>query len=1094
MSKRLSLDDPRVVRELRAYQEAVEAGGKPDRAELLARFPEIADDLTACLDGLDFVHRIAPQFGEEECKDRDLQPPDPLGDFRIVREVGRGGMGVVYEAQQMSLGRRVALKVLPFAAVLDSRYLQRFKNEAQAAAHLHHTHIVPVHAVGCERGVHYYAMQFIEGSTVAGLIDELRTLAGNGRGRDSSPALEAIAKERTTESPRFCRAVAHLGIQAAEGLDYAHESGVIHRDIKPPNLIVDEKGHLWITDFGLASTRNDTGLTMTGDIIGTLRYMSPEQALAKRVPVDHRTDIYSLAVTLYELLTLKQAFPGDDPRIVMQEIAFKEPTRPRALNPAAPPELETILLKAMSKDPQDRYATAQALSDDLRRFLEDRPIHARRPSLLKRGTQWARRHRPVVWAAAVVLILAVAGLAVVNILLARERDLLAWERDQKAELSEQLRREVVASKEAQARADGWFKKTRQVVDDMVTRVADELEDQPHMEQLRKDLLEKALASYLDFLKQGGDDPVVRAEAARTYGRVGDIYHWLGQPQASVEAYEHAIELREALMAKFPNAPEYRIELAIAFQGLAAALAPTYRFAERERALRRSLSLTEELLATFPAKPAYRRNVAVCSRELGVLLDQVGRPDGAEAAFLRARDVWEALVSAHPEEREHRQGLATIVADQATRLLLRNRFAEAEALLRRYMTTIEELLSEARTPDLRYDHGRGWFTLGNVFERAGQYDEAQQAFEGARSIFDELTSEFPGLPSYASKLANTYRRLTSVYGRLRRVQEAQQAGRDAQRVLGELAKKHPNRPDYRLELAAAHNDLGRLHAMAGQTAECEKEYLRGVQILDGLEGDLGADPYYRYDRANAYSNLGHVLSDRGEAERLYRRSVAMFEKLVDDYRDMPDCRGTLATNPLLALAGVLQSSNRNEEAKGCYRKAIGILQSLVDEYSENPEYRHNLVRSHALFARFYADFAGQPQNAVREYRNALDVNSDDVACLSWLAWLLATCSDPSVRNAREAVKVAQRAVDASPKDVRGWSALGFARYRAGESKEAVEALKQSMEFGSWGAPAYAWLFLAMGHWQLGDKTAAREWYTKAIAWIKDNPGDAELEGL
>ncbi|MHC4732412.1 MAG: protein kinase domain-containing protein, partial [Planctomycetota bacterium] len=239
MRGRTSLDDERIVCELRTYQAALEAGELPDRAGLLARFPEMADELAGVLDGLDFVNQVAPQLQEGAHRDGDLHSSTPVGDFRILKEVGRGGMGVVYEAEQMSLGRRVALKVLPFAAVLDSRYLQRFKNEAQAAAHLHHTNIVPVYAVGNDRGVHYYAMQFIEGPTVAGLIEELRSLAGNGTGRDSSPALAAIAKDRTTESPRYCRAVANLGIQAAEALDYAHESGVIHRDIKPPNLIVD---------------------------------------------------------------------------------------------------------------------------------------------------------------------------------------------------------------------------------------------------------------------------------------------------------------------------------------------------------------------------------------------------------------------------------------------------------------------------------------------------------------------------------------------------------------------------------------------------------------------------------------------------------------------------------------------------------------------------------------------------------------------------------------------------------------------------------------------------------------------------------------
>ena len=406
-----------------------------------------------------------------------------LGDFRILREIGRGGMGVVYEAEQISLGRRVALKVLPFAAALDPKQLQRFKNEAQAAAHLQHTHIVPVYYVGCERGVHFYAMQFIEGQPLSAVIRDLRRLAGVesmatpnggsvlaeemvsgkwapdkqpeptgpyvptaephlseprlseprptgsgqaseqplpvGRGWDGTSPVAVLSTEKSTKSPAFFRTVAHLGVQAAEALEHAHQLGVIHRDIKPANVLVDAGGSLWITDFGLAHCRNQPGLTMTGDLVGTLRYMSPEQALAKRVAVDARTDIYSLGVTLYELLTLEPAYNGRNREEVLHQIAFEEPRRPSRLNRLVPTELETIMLKAIAKNPEERYATAKELAEDLRRYLEDKPIKAKRPSLRQRTVKWARRHKTVVRAALVVCVLGVAALAVSTALILR---------------------------------------------------------------------------------------------------------------------------------------------------------------------------------------------------------------------------------------------------------------------------------------------------------------------------------------------------------------------------------------------------------------------------------------------------------------------------------------------------------------------------------------------------------------------------------------------------------------------------------------------------------------------------------------------------
>ncbi|HKB35005.1 MAG TPA: serine/threonine-protein kinase, partial [Gemmataceae bacterium] len=209
------------------------------------------------------------------------------------------------------------------------------------------------------------------------------------------------------QSAAYFRAVARLGVQAAEALDYAHQLGVVHRDIKPGNLMLDGRGDVWVTDFGLAQLQQgEASLTLTGDLVGTPRYMSPEQALAKRVVIDHRTDVYSLGVTLYELLTLQPAFPGNDRQELLRQVAFEEPPLPRKASRAIPQELETIVLKAMEKNPAERYATAQELADDLRRFLEDQPVRARRPTPLQRAVKWGRRHPSLVGATGAVLLLA----------------------------------------------------------------------------------------------------------------------------------------------------------------------------------------------------------------------------------------------------------------------------------------------------------------------------------------------------------------------------------------------------------------------------------------------------------------------------------------------------------------------------------------------------------------------------------------------------------------------------------------------------------------------------------------------------------------
>jgi serine/threonine protein kinase len=331
-----------------------------------------------------------------------------LGDFEVVGELGRGGMGVVYRARQLSLGREVALKVLPGYARYGPSAVQRFRTEAQAAARLHHTNIVAVYAQGEHQGHFYYAMELVEGLGLDEVIHSRPDLLSSTRLRGSSSARVSFGVREPTAvpspppaalppAPRWTRAdylhLAAVVAEVADALECAHQSGVIHRDVKPHNLLLGANERLQLTDFGLARLTDEPHLTVTGEIMGTPAYLSPEQVSGDMRRIDHRTDIYSLGATLYELITRHRPFEGLTRAQVLASITAVDPAPPRRIEPQIPRDLETICLRAMEKDPARRHPTAAALAEDLRRFATGRPILSRRATGLEKTVKWMRRHK-----------------------------------------------------------------------------------------------------------------------------------------------------------------------------------------------------------------------------------------------------------------------------------------------------------------------------------------------------------------------------------------------------------------------------------------------------------------------------------------------------------------------------------------------------------------------------------------------------------------------------------------------------------------------------------------------------------------------------
>jgi serine/threonine protein kinase/tetratricopeptide (TPR) repeat protein len=836
------------------------------------------DELEECLTSLDFIRQVAPKSELPGADSPDELAGKPLGAFQLIRQIGRGGMGVVYEAEQLSLGRRVALKILPFAAVLDDKQIQRFKNEARAAARLDHPGIVPVYSVGCERGVHYYAMQFIEGQSLAEVVEGIRNSEAGSRKFDGagqstvsegwraesgeqraeseiadasqspvpssqplapspqSPTSEfridtarvALSTQRESNAPAFFRSVAEIGLQVAESLDHAHSQGIVHRDIKPGNLLLDVKGRVWITDFGLARIETDAAMTATGDILGTLRYMCPEQALGKHQIVDERADVYSLGATLYELLTLRPVFAGRDRQELLEQIAHQEPTAPRKLTRAVPAELETIVLKAIEKRPEDRYASARLFADDLQRLLDDKPIRVRRPTMLERVSKWSRRHQPLVRSAAAMLLITTVGLAASTVFIPREKG-----RTADALTTAEIEREN-AHVEA-ARATAMSREAWQAVDDMYVQVAQRwLRDQPHMTPVQEEFLRKALAFYQRFAAAEGGDPAVLAKTAQAHKRIGDIQNRLGQYALAEAAYRQAIAIIEPWQAdgELPSEAALQSELAEALRGLGFAQHKLSDSAAAEDSFRQAISLRDELALADSEDIAHRRFSNEVRGLLGAALADANRDEAAEVELRKAVAGAEQLADEHPEVDCLRGDLSGGLAALAAFLSQRDHAAEAEKLYRRAIALAEEM-TKAHGRYRQYRFMLAGYCHNLALRQQERHDETAALLTRAVELASALVGDFPDVPAYANVYAAALNELALSHRQAGKADEAAKALRQAHDVQQKLVTQFPEVIEYRTTLAnALTNHADQLHAAQDFTA-AQQAYQKAAGVLETL---------------------------------------------------------------------------------------------------------------------------------------------------------------------------------------------------------------------------------------------------------------------
>jgi serine/threonine-protein kinase len=883
------------------YLEAAEAGTAPDREELLRRHPDLADELAAFFADQDqFDSLVAPlRTPEPASVSGPTEPHGPppqgtaftvraFGDYEVLEEVARGGMGVVYKARQVSLNRTVALKMILKGEFASAEDVQRFRMEAEAAANLDHPNIVPIYEVGAHEGQPYFSMKLIDGGNLGQHVGRLA--------------------DRPHEAARLLAAV-------ARAVHYAHQHGILHRDLKPANILLargDKRpacppaGKLtsedaWgyephVTDFGLAKrVQADAGLTRSGAVVGTPSYMAPEQASGRKSALTTAADVYSLGAVLYELLTGRPPFKADTPLDTLLEVVHREPVPPRALRPAVPRDLETICLKCLHKEAGKRYASAAALGDDLQRYLAGEPIQARPVGRLERLGRWCLRN-PALTAAAAGLAVAVLLTCAFGLSAARSAADLRVALAEAERHAGEAQRQAEEAQRERARADASFRQAHEAVNRCL-RLSEELDPVPGVQPLRKRLLAATLQYYQKFLRERGDDPALKDELAATYFGIGQISTATGAQTKALEAYGQALALYEELARAHPDEPRYQADMA------------------------RALGNRSAIQAV------------------------ISRPDGARASARQALALVERLVRDHPTDRQFLRDLAGATEHLAHRDRDAGDFDRALERFRQARSLFEQLLCvNARSAAAQEDLALCVNNTGALYGKVGRYGEALRCFEEAGALRAKLAAEEPANAAHQLALAASCRDVGLTYQHLGRRDEALRCFERAHDLRERMARENPGLTQYQSDLAAVLNDLGNVRLAnkeLKQALACYNEALKIQERLARIDPNVA---YLKNDLARTHYACGRVLSANRQyqdALRAYGRARALQEKLVRDDPGNHEHQHDLATT-LQGVGQALADLKRPEEGLAVLGQAAEHERAALKLAPGVPKYRRSLA--------------------------------------------------------------------------------------------------------------------------------------------------------
>ena len=940
------------VEELAAeFLQRCRQGENPSIEEYAERYPDQADEIRQLFPTMlameDFKARRQDSSGGGAGRPG---RPERLGDFRIIREIGRGGMGVVYEAEQESLGRRVAIKVMRRTALLDEKDIRRFDREARVAAGLHHPNIVQVYGVGEDDAYLYYVMQLIDGVGLDEVIDSFghktpesekvsrsvrtETFASDFHGKSiegkEMPPASAGGRQDVGCIESVCshlrgtsrwRAVASIGLQVAQALDYAHREGAIHRDIKPANLLADEELTVWVADFGLAKATHTDDLTMTGDLAGTLRYMAPEQFRGR---ADFRTDIHALGLTLYELLAGRPAHPQSDRTSLIQTIMHNEPEPPSKFAPEVPRDLETIVLKAITREPEGRYGSAGEMAEDLERFLDDRPITARRISPLERTWRWARRNPVVATLASstVLLLLLVAVVATVGYL--RTRAALRGE--------ERERRRAEANAELAVGAlDRIFDRLAPGTGGEVAELSTEDDDEetitipspPVLSDEAVALLEDMLTYYERLATQVGDEAALQRKIAEANCRVGEIRRRLGQYERAVQAYHRGVEIYAQLLSQEDGENALLIHLAQAHNDLGQIERLNQDPDAARESHQRALGILESVLADDARQEEARFERARTHYLLARPGPQAGEVvPGSNGLGRGPRPAGNRHDDARQNRRGRRRGPGGSFLNPRPRpdpVPGNRRRHSAQDNLRAAISELEDLTSRASGLP-RYRRLLALCLRENARQLAGRDREAAaDSLLKAIDILRRLTDEYPKVPDYRYELAETYG--MSLIPGWRRV--AADTGAEESRlemaldISAELVQEHPRVPDYQaLHARLLHRRATEL-LRAGNGREALEQYKEAEDVQSSLVRNFPAAAHYAVWLAVYRQRLAEVYQHRRQVQEgisLMEHTAKILSRTLENSPDAGYVHGILGRTYRILARGYSDAGQALQAAK------------------------------------------------------------------------------------------------------------------------------------------------------------------------------------